>query len=223
MLRTPQFYLLLFIFAFGASAGLMSIGLMKLFPGEALVANGYSVAEASAIAGTAMAVFFSLANGLGRILWGMASDKLGRRKSIMIMMASQALFVFAFQWAAGTPVLLYLFGALIGFNFGGNFALFPTATADIFGTKYVGQNYGWVFLAYGAGGILGPMLGGKLGDMNNFSMAFTICGGLCLAAAGITMTLRSPHKPHVSQSTRDSGKSSGTPTGQNGGTLASSS
>ena len=226
MLRTPQFYLLLFIFAFGASAGLMSIGLMKLFPGEALAANGYSAAEASAIAGTAMAVFFSLANGLGRILWGMASDKLGRRKSIMIMMASQAVFVFAFQWAAGTPTLLYVFAALIGFNFGGNFALFPTATADIFGTKYVGQNYGWVFLAYGVGGILGPMLGGKLGDMNNFPMAFTICGGLCLVAAGITMTLRSPHKPHVHNpvaSSKPDGTSSGTPTGTAGGTLASTS
>jgi OFA family oxalate/formate antiporter-like MFS transporter len=211
MLRTPQFYMLLFIFAFGASAGLMSIGLMKLFPGEALVANGYTAAEASAIAGTAMAVFFSLANGLGRILWGMASDKLGRRKSIIIMMATQAVFVFAFQWAAGTPILLYLFAALIGFNFGGNFALFPTATADIFGTKYVGQNYGWVFLAYGVGGILGPVLGGKLGDMNNFPLAFTICGGLCLVASAITMAVRSPHQPEVHDSSASSGNISETP------------
>ncbi len=211
MLQTPQFYLLLMIFAFGASAGLMSIGLMKLFPGEALVANGYTEVEASAISGTAMAVFFSLANGLGRILWGMASDKVGRRKSIIIMMATQGFFVFAFQWAAGTPALLYLFAALIGFNFGGNFALFPTATADIFGTKYVGQNYGWVFLAYGVGGILGPVLGGKLGDMNNFPLAFTICGGLCLLASGITLAVRSPHQPHVHGSSTTSGSASGTP------------
>ena len=201
MLRTPQFYMLLFIFAFGASAGLMSIGLMKLFPSEALMANGYTTVEASAVAGTAMAVFFSLANGLGRILWGMASDKLGRRKSIIIMMATQGLFVFAFQWAAGTPTLLYIFAALIGFNFGGNFALFPTATADVFGPKNVGQNYGWVFLAYGVGGILGPVLGGKLGDMNNFPLAFSICGGLCFVAAGITLAVRSPNKPKVQDST----------------------
>ncbi len=43
---------------------------------------------ASAVAGTAMAVFFSLANGLGRILWGMMSDKLGRKTSIIIMTAT---------------------------------------------------------------------------------------------------------------------------------------
>ena len=31
--------------------------------------------------------------------------------------------------------------------------------ADTFGAKHVGQNYGWVFLAYGVGGIFGPILG----------------------------------------------------------------
>ncbi len=190
MLKTPQFYMILLTFAFGASAGLMSIGLMKLFPMQALTAAG--VVKASAIAGTAMAVFFSLANGIGRIVWGAISDKLGRKKSIAIMMATQGIMVILFQWLAGIPALLYLGATLIGFNFGGNFALFPTMTADIFGTKYVGQNYGWVFLAYGIGGIFGPILGGKLGDMGNFPLAFTICGILCLFAAGIITLVKTP-------------------------------
>ncbi len=192
MLATPQFYMILLTFAFGASAGLMSIGLMKLFPSEALIDGGFGEERASAIAGTAMAVFFSLANGLGRIAWGTMSDKLGRKPSIIIMMATQGVFVILFQWMAGTPATLYLFAALIGFNFGGNFALFPTITADTFGTKYIGQNYGWVFLAYGIGGIFGPILGGRLGDMENFPLAFTICGVLCLLAAGIIALVRPP-------------------------------
>ncbi|MFH1852390.1 MAG: OFA family MFS transporter [Candidatus Neomarinimicrobiota bacterium] len=190
MLKTPQFYMILMTFAFGASAGLMSIGLMKLFPIQALTAAG--VANASAIAGTAMAVFYSLANGLGRIAWGAMSDKLGRKTSITIMMATQGIVVILFQWMAGTPALLYLGATLIGFNFGGNFALFPTITADTFGAKHVGQNYGWVFLAYGIGGIFGPMLGGKLGDLGNFPLAFTICGILCLVAAGIITMVKPP-------------------------------
>lgn len=192
MLKTPQYYMILFTFAFGASAGLMSIGLMKLFPMQALTDAGFSQAAASGIAGTAMAVFFSLANGFGRIAWGAMSDKLGRRNSIMIMMATQGVVVILFQWMAGTPALLYLGATLIGFNFGGNFALFPTITADTFGAKFIGQNYGWVFLAYGIGGIFGPILGGKLGDMGNFSLAFTICGILCLVAAGIISMVRPP-------------------------------
>jgi OFA family oxalate/formate antiporter-like MFS transporter len=75
--------------------------------------------------------------------------------------------------------------AVIGFNFGGNFALFPTATADTFGAKNVGQNYPWVFLAYGVGGIGGPILGGWLGDLGRFPLAFTILGIAVLVAAGI--------------------------------------
>lgn len=191
MLRTPQFYLILLTFAFGASAGLMSIGLMKLWPMEALQKNGVGADEASAIATLAMAVFFALFNGLGRIIWGMISDKIGRKLSIIIMAATQGVFVYLFQYMAGNEYTLYLFAMLIGFNFGGNFALFPTLTADTFGTKYVGMNYGWVFLAYAIGGIFGPIMGGKLGDMGNFPLAFTICGILCIVAV-VTISLVKP-------------------------------
>ena len=176
MLRTPQFYLIFFTFVFSAGAGLMAIGIMKLYPMEALTANGITKSQASAIAGTAMAVFFSLANGLGRILWGIISDKIGRKTSIIIMTASQGILMILFPYMAGNQWLLYLGAALTGFNFGGNFALFPTITADTFGTKTVGQNYPYVFLAYGVGGILGPVLAGYLGDMGNFPLAFVISG-----------------------------------------------
>jgi len=192
MLRTPQFYLVFLIFAVSAGAGLMSIGLMKLYPIEALTAAGYGPVEASAIAGTAMAVFFSLANGLGRILWGMISDKLGRRRSVLIMTLSQAIFLFVFTAMAGTPWLLYIGAFLIGFNYGGAFALFPALTADLFGNDRVGQNYPYVFLSYGAGGIIFPVLGGKLGDLGNFPLAFSITAGACLVGAGAAALLKTP-------------------------------
>ena len=172
----------------------MSIGLMKLYPMEALQNAGISAAEATAIAGTAMAVFFSLANGLGRIIWGLLSDKLGRKLSIILMTGSQGIFVIAFTFMAGTPWMLFLGATLIGFNFGGNFALFPTITADTFGTKNVGSNYPFVFLAYGVGGIAGPILGGKMGDMGNFPLAFTILGIACLVGAVLTAMVKPPRQ-----------------------------
>ncbi len=192
MLKTPQFYMIWLTFVFGAGAGLMVIGNIKLFGIEELTKAGISDITASAIAGTAMAVFYALANGLGRIAWGAISDKIGRKKSIVIMMISQGIFVIIFQWIAGIPALLYIGAALIGFNFGGNFSLFPTITADTFGTKYIGQNYGWVFLAYGVGGIFGPIMAGRLGDMGNFALAFIICGVLCIVAAGIISRVKPP-------------------------------
>lgn len=195
MLATPQFYLIFATFAVCAAAGLMSVGLMKLYPMEALQAAGRSAAEASVIAGTAMAVFFSLANGIGRIVWGAISDRIGRKPSILLMAASQGAMLIAFTAMAGNEMLLYLGATLIGFNFGGNFALFPTITADTFGTGSVGQNYPFVFLSYGVGGITGPILGGMLGDVGNFPLAFTICGAACLGGALCIALVRPPKPP----------------------------
>jgi OFA family oxalate/formate antiporter-like MFS transporter len=193
MLKTVQFYLIVLTYAFGAGAGLMSIGLMKLWPMEALQAHGVSKEVAAASATLAMAIFFALFNGLGRIIWGMISDRIGRKASIAIMMATQGVFVILFQWMAGIQATLYIFAVLIGFNYGGLFSLFPTITADIFGNKFFGQNYGWVFLAYAIGGIIFPILGGKLGDLHNFPLSFTICGILCFVAV-VTILLVKPVK-----------------------------
>jgi OFA family oxalate/formate antiporter-like MFS transporter len=199
MLRTPQFYLVFLTFAVSAGAGLMAIGIMKLWPIEALTDSGVLEADADAIAGTAMAVFFSLANGLGRIIWGTVSDRLGRKRSVIIMTSTQAVFLLAFIPMAGNEYLLYLGAALIGFNFGGNFALFPALTADEFGNASVGQNYPYVFLSYGAGGIVFPILGGALGDMGNFPLAFMICAGACVVGAVATSLIYPPNREEASQ------------------------
>lgn len=195
MLRRPQFYQLWVMFIFGAMAGLQVIGTIKLFGIDALQKSGMDLAAASATAGTAMAVFYSLANGLGRIVWGAASDWMGRKAALTIMMGLQGIVMLVFYFMGSTPGLLYLGAALIGFNFGGNFALFPAATADYFGTKYIGANYGWVFCAYGFGGIFGPMLGGIVRDQTgNFLYAFIPAGIACLIAALLGLILRTPKK-----------------------------
>jgi len=71
-------------------------------------------------------------------------------------------------------------------------------TADIFGAKNVGLNYPFVFLAYGVGGIGGPILGGYLGDIGNFPLAFTLCGILCIVGAVLTYNINTPtHVPTI--------------------------
>lgn len=203
MLKTPQFYILWMMFIFGALAGLMVIGIIKLFGIDALQASGMSAKDASLTAGTAMALFFALANGFGRIIWGIFSDKLGRKNSLVLMMAFQGIVMLLFYYMGGTAALLYLGAALVGFNFGGNFALFPAATADFFGNKNVGKNYGWIFSAYGIGGIVGPIMAGKFGDavgasgVSAWHPAFTIAGIACLVAAilGLMLTPLKPNSP----------------------------
>ncbi|MGM0418039.1 MAG: L-lactate MFS transporter [Thermodesulfobacteriota bacterium] len=192
LLSTPQYYMLFATFIFSAGAGLMTIGLIKPFGISALGASsGISAAKASAIAGTALAIL-SIANGLGRIAWGTISDKTGGRLAIIIMVSFQAVMLFLLNFMAGTEILFYVAAAAIGFNFGGNFALFPTITAETFGTLNVGKNYPMIFLAYGVGGVLFPIVGGKLGDLDKYALAFTISAALCIVGACLTFMVKKP-------------------------------
>lgn len=200
MMRTAQFWELFTIFAVGSLSGLMVIGIISLFGIEALTTGGMPQAEATVVAATAMGLFYALCNGLGRIVWGTVSDKLGRKKSIALMSLLQGIMMILFYFIGGAEWGLYLGAAFIGFNFGGNFALFPAATADLFGNGNVGVNYPWVFLSYGVGGVLGPILGGIMGDASAWAWAFLPAGVACMAAAGLALSLHPPQKPRPVQS-----------------------
>ncbi len=208
MLRTPQFYMLWSVFIFSALAGLMVIYCIRLFGIDALTYNG--VAEAGAVAGTAMA-WYAIFNGLGRIFWGSLSDRIGRRTSILAMTILQGfamLSVYHGFIAFASSTGLIVCASIIGFNFGGNFALIPAATADYFGNKNVGANYGYVFTAYGIAGILGPQLagyfkdsavsglGGGSGSPSHWMSPFVIAGLSCFVASVIIALTKAPKPPH---------------------------
>lgn len=161
MLRTFQFRLLFSMFFLSSFAGLMVIYCIKLFGIDAL--SHLDTAEASAIAGTAMAIY-AILNGLGRIIYGKVSDSLGRKMTLRIMMIAQAIMMASFYFLGQSPAGLMIGAGIIGLNYGGSFALFPAATAVYFGKKNVGENYGYVFLAYGFAGIFGPLLAGIVKD-----------------------------------------------------------
>ncbi len=192
MAKTPQYWMLFFTFVVGATSGLMVIGVIKLFGMDQLQAGGIDAKAASVITGTAMGLFYALLNGFGRIAWGAASDKMGRKNAIIAMTAAQGVMMILFYFVGGKEWGLYLGAAVIGFNFGGNFALFPAATADYFGNKNVGTNYPWVFMAYGVGGIVGPILGGKMGDAQAWMWAFIPAGIACLVMAAADLRLQAP-------------------------------
>jgi OFA family oxalate/formate antiporter-like MFS transporter len=95
---------------------------------------------------------------------------------------------------------IFLASALVGLNFGGNFALFPSATTDYFGTKNLGMNYGLIFTAYGVAGILGPVVGGVLFDVTQqYIMAFVFAGLLCFLAAGCAVVVWGLSRIHIKE------------------------
>ena len=86
MAGTPQYWGLLLMFTGSAMAGLMVIGCIRLFGVDSLQANNVvtDAALAGTIAGTAMA-WYAILNGLGRIVWGVVSDNIGRKKALVLM------------------------------------------------------------------------------------------------------------------------------------------
>ncbi len=181
MVQTPQFWLLWVMFILAAAAGLMTIGNVTTFTKDQLISGGISAEDASILAVTTGS-FLSIFNSAGRIVWGAASDKLGRIITMILMFGTLgvAMFFFGIQ----TEFLFLIIGAcVIGFCFGGNFALFPSATDDYFGTKNLGRNYGLVFTAYGVAGALGPFIAGVL----VYDVAFPILGILVFLAAALAI------------------------------------
>ncbi len=190
MLKKAGFWTIWLIFVFGGMAGLMVIGTIKLFGLDALQNSGMTTSAAGAAAGTAMA-WYAIFNGFGRIVWGKISDNIGAKNAIFLMCLIQGVLMLTFYKMGTTALMLAIYASAIGFNFGGNFALFPVATAELFGTKNVGSNYPFVFTAYGIGGIAGPMLGGFVRDnTGTFLMAFIPAGIACLAGAVLALTIR---------------------------------
>ena len=200
MLKTPEFYMIWATFIFSALSGLMVIYCIRLFGVDALVYNG--VENAAVLAGTAMA-WYAIFNGVGRIVWGMFSDKIGRKNAILTMTIFQSIIMFAIYHifiSADTSSGFVIAASIIGFNFGGNFALFPAITADYFGNKNVGTNYGWVFSAYGIAGIVGPFIAGYFkdtayssGDPSVWMTPFTIAGIACLIGSIIMYFINPPN------------------------------
>ena len=201
MMRTPQFYAIWLVFASSAIAGIMVIYCIQLFGLDALEYRG--VENAIVITGTAMA-WYAIFNGLGRILWGMISDRTGRKNAIIAMSAFQGIIMLAMYHGFinfGLATGLIIGASFVGFNYGGIFALFPAITADYFGNKEVGRNYGWVFTAYGVAGILGPLLAGVFKDAASMGASpkvwmtpFLIAGVACLVGALIMIFTKEPNK-----------------------------
>lgn len=147
MVKTPQFFLIWVSYLFGAAAGLMIIGNAS----PIAQAQGLSVAAA-----TSAVMALSVFNSVGRILWGMVSDKLGRTKTLMVLFVICGITMLGLKMLTGTSIIYGV--CLIGLCFGGFLAVYPSLTADYFGTKNMGMNYGSVFMAYGIAGVGGPML-----------------------------------------------------------------
>lgn len=193
MLSTVQFYLLWFMYACGAGAGLMVIGKLATI---AKVQAGIDL-------GFLLVAVLAVGNGAGRIGAGVLSDKIGRKAALFVCFVVQAVLVLVLSRTVEGGVLaqapvLALASALIGANYGANLSLFPSVTKDFYGLKNFGMNYGLVFTAWGVGGFMLAYLAGKLYDVyQTFNFAYYGAAVLLVLAAVVTVFVKPPHHRHV--------------------------
>lgn len=183
MVRTRQFFLLWFMYAFSAFAGLMIIGHMAKIAALQMPAVDL---------GFVLVAVLAVGNAAGRVVAGMTADRIGGVRTMLIVFVMQAVMM-AVLSLSSTPLALVPVAAAVGFCYGANLSLFPTTTAGYFGTKNLGVNYGLVFTAWGFGGVFGSMTAGTIVDRtSSYGMAYGVAAVLCLAAAALTFATRPP-------------------------------
>ncbi len=148
MLKTRNFYLMVFTFALACMGGLMMIGFAK----PIAVAKGL---EETATIGV---LLISIFNAGGRLFWGPVSDKIGHKKTIMILLVGTAGLSLLVNVATG--YLIYVLIGCIGFFYGGLLSTFPTLTSNLFGPRYMATNYGFMLLGFGAGAVISSQIAG---------------------------------------------------------------
>ena len=184
MLATPAFYALWLAFCLGTTAGQMTIS--QLVPFARSAGLGATVATLSLIVS-------SSGNAGGRILSGWMSDTLGRVRTLQTMVLLSAVAMPAlFLWRTEV-VPFYALVALVYWCYGTQLSVFASTIADFYGTKNLGLNYGVLFTAWGAAGIIGPAIAARVFDrFGDYRYAFFTAAALAVVAFASLTMVRTP-------------------------------
>jgi MFS transporter, OFA family, oxalate/formate antiporter len=194
MLRTQTFWILWIAFCLGTTAGTMIISQLVPFARNA----GHSVA------GAAFAITVgAIGSASGRVLSGWMSDHAGRLNTIRVMLAVQMAAMPALFLLRENLTLFYVLLAVVYYCYGTQLSVYASTSADFYGTKNVGFNYGLLLLAWGVASILGPFLGGRVFvATGEYRWAFYIAAAVSVVALGVLAAAKNPHAAAASAGAR---------------------
>ncbi len=163
-LRSSEFILMWIVFFFNIAAGISIISFQSELLQEVWGLADPSIEPATlAEYGATLIAVSSLCNGVGRLFWGLLSDRISRVSIFRILLASQ-MIVFGILMTERNP---WIFSALVCYVllcFGGGFATMPSFVLDVFGSEKMSTIYGAILTAWAAAGITGPLYVGYLKD-----------------------------------------------------------
>lgn len=162
---TSQFVIMWLVFFCNIAAGISVISFQSPLLQEIWGLSDPGVEPAVlATYGATLIAISSLFNGVGRLFWGMISDRIGRVESFRLLLATQML-VFGMLMTERDP---WIFSALVCYVllcFGGGFGTMPSFVIDVFGTRRMSVMYGFLLTAWAAAGVVGPLLVASVKDL----------------------------------------------------------
>lgn len=167
---------LMFVFAL-VLIDMVGFGIiMPVLPGLITELTGDTMSEAAVDAGWLAVVYSAMQFIFGPIV-GNLSDKYGRRP---ILLATLLAYSVNYALMGLAPTLIWLFvGRLIAGITGASFSAAYAYIADVSSPETRAQNFGLIGMAFGLGFIVGPALGGILGEYGT-RLPFFAAGGLAL-------------------------------------------
>jgi OFA family oxalate/formate antiporter-like MFS transporter len=158
VLRQPVFWVMYVMFVLVGAGGLMATA--QLAP----IAKDFKIAEVpvSLIGITLPALTFALAidrilNGITRPFFGWVSDNIGRENTMLIAFGLEAVGIMALGVYGKDPVTFVILSGLVFFAWGEIYSLFPSTSADTFGSEYAAANAGMLYTAKGTASLLVPL------------------------------------------------------------------
>ncbi|MCL4501543.1 MAG: MFS transporter [Deltaproteobacteria bacterium] len=193
MMKTWQFFALVFMFI-----GTTQSGLLVIANAAGLLATTAKAIPFFAANAWILASYGGLVNAAGRVGTGMYSDKIGRGNAYALNCIISAICLFLMPSIIGAKSVFFLFIAVgIAFwQYGGGLALMPSFTADFFGPKNLGMNYGLVFIGWGLGFFM-ARLGGSIKDWTGkLDYAFYLSAMVLIIAVILSWVTKRPLLEH---------------------------
>lgn len=184
-------------FACAIAAGIMLIGFQSPLLQDLLrAADPTCGAVALAAAGATLIGAGSVANGAGRLLWGGLSDRLGRGRTLRIILAVQAL-AFAGMLALPSAWPFAVLVCIVLLCYGGAFGTVPALVRSQVGPGAMPVAYGVLLTAWSAAGIIGPQLVALVRDhvAPAGQLGWVAAGGLVFACLGLAAAWSLDRRP----------------------------
>ena len=184
VLRQPVFWVMYVMFVLVGAGGLMATA--QLAP----IARDFRIAEipVSLVGITLPALTFALAidrvlNGITRPFFGWVSDNIGRELTMLVAFALEAIGIMALSLYGRDPVTFVLLTGLVFFAWGEIYSLFPSTSADAFGTEYAAANAGMLYTAKGTASLLVPLGNVLAASTGSWTAVFVVASLMNAVAA----------------------------------------